>query len=137
MSFPQRVKRRFGRTSAHKRLLFRNLTTSLVLHGEIQTTLVKAKELRKYADRTIRWAKEGTPTAMKKAGQFLTSQEAVNRLFQDFPTRYQYRSGGYTRVRPFGYRKGDHAPMALIEFLRDDKEMKYEDYFVTTPKIQE
>eukprot|EP01126_Amoeba_proteus_P032708 TRINITY_DN3192_c0_g1_i3.p2 TRINITY_DN3192_c0_g1~~TRINITY_DN3192_c0_g1_i3.p2 ORF type:complete len:103 (-),score=19.71 TRINITY_DN3192_c0_g1_i3:108-416(-) len=51
--------------------------------------------------------------------------------------RYQYRSGGYTRVRPFGYRKGDHAPMALIEFLRDDKEMKYEDYFVTTPKIQE
>jgi len=125
-----RVRRHFSREWQHRRLMFRSMTTSLILHGQIETTLPKAKELRKFADRMIGYCKKGTPVARRQAGSFLTSKAALSHLFLEYPKRFQFRNGGYTRIRASGFRKGDCAEMAIIELIRDDLTMTPVDYFV-------
>ena len=122
---------KLGRNPAHRRALLRNLATSLVIHGRIETTLARAKELRRVADRLVTVAKGGTLADRRRAMSFLlpihrtaTSRSdklsAVHFLFEDLAPRYADRSGGYTRVLRTRRREGDRAQMALIEFVTED-----------------
>lgn len=109
--------RKLGRTASHRRALLRNLVTSLILKERIETTLPKAKELRRFADRMITWAKQGDLAARRQAARFVQSPEAIKKLFDGLAKRFEKRPGGYTRVLHFGARAGDGAPMAAIEYL--------------------
>lgn len=81
------VRRKFSRTSSQRRLMFRTLATSLVLHGQIRTTVPKAKELRRFIDKMVTLSKYGTRDARAKAGAFLTSEDAITKLFLEYPER--------------------------------------------------
>ncbi len=91
--------------------------TQLVLHERIHTTLAKAKELRRFGDRVVGFGKEGTPFARVKARRWLQTDDAVDKLFDVLGPRYSVRNGGYTRVLRAGWRSGDAAPMAIIEYV--------------------
>jgi large subunit ribosomal protein L17 len=95
----------------------RNLATSLVLAERIETTLPKALELRRVADRLITWAKEGSLHARRQAARVLQDEGALRKLFNGLGQRFTDRQGGYTRIYKFGYRRGDSAEMAAIEYL--------------------
>lgn len=109
--------RKLGRTASHRKALLRNLVTSLILYERIETTLPKAKELRRLADRMITWGKQGDLAARREAARVLQSPEALQKLFDTLAKRFDDRQGGYTRVLHFGNRRGDFAPMAAIEYL--------------------
>lgn len=109
--------RRLGRTSPHRRALLRNMATSLILYGRIHTTLPKAKELRKFADRLVTWGKKGDVAARRHARRFVEDQTALNKLFNELAGRFASRNGGYTRILKSNFRLGDQAPMAYIEYL--------------------
>jgi large subunit ribosomal protein L17 len=109
--------RKLGRTASHRKALLRNLATSLVLAERIETTLPKALELRRVADRLITLAKEGSLHARRQAASVLMNEEAVRKLFNGFGKRFSDRQGGYTRIYKFGFRRGDSAEMAAIEYL--------------------
>jgi large subunit ribosomal protein L17 len=109
--------RKLGRHTSHRRALLRNLATSLILSERIETTLPKAKELRRVADQLITWGKEGTLHARRQAASFLLAPEAVQKLFDGLSARFKDRQGGYTRIFKFGFRRGDSAEMAAIEYL--------------------
>ena len=124
--------RKLGRTTSHRKALLRNLVTSLILKGRIETTLPKAKELRSLADRMITWGKQGDLAARRQAARIVQSPEALARLFDGLAKRFEGRAGGYTRVLHFGRRAGDGAPMAAIEYLgyelpKIDKKEKVKD----------
>ena len=97
--------------------LLRNLAVALVLHGRIKTTLPKAKELRRVADRLVTWGKKGTLTSRRQARRWLNDRTALSKVFSELAPRFAGRNGGYTRVLHVGNRAGDQAPMALIEYL--------------------
>ncbi|MBI2083853.1 MAG: 50S ribosomal protein L17 [Deltaproteobacteria bacterium] len=109
--------RKLGRTAAHRRALFRNMVTSLILNERVETTLAKAKELRGLADRMITWGKQGDLAARRQAARALTSSVALQKLFDGLAGRFKDRQGGYTRLMHLGFRRGDGAPMALLEYL--------------------
>ena len=108
--------RKLNRTSAHRKALFRNLVLALVKHERIKTTDAKAKELRRYADRMVTLGKRGDLAARRLAFAFMQSRDAVKRLFDDIAPRFKERNGGYTRVVKFGFRRGDAAPLSVVEF---------------------
>jgi len=108
--------RKLNRTSAHRKALFRNLVLALVKHERIKTTDAKAKELRRYADRMVTLGKRGDLAARRLAFAFMQSRDAVKRLFDDIAPRFKERKGGYTRVVKFGFRRGDAAPLSVVEF---------------------
>jgi large subunit ribosomal protein L17 len=108
--------RKLGRTSAHRKALFRNLVLSLIEHERIKTTDAKAKELRRYADRMVTLGKRGDLSARRLAFAFMQSRDAVKKLFDEIAPRFKERPGGYTRVVKFGIRRGDAAPISIIEF---------------------
>jgi large subunit ribosomal protein L17 len=119
--------RKLNRTASHRKALFRNLAAALLQHESITTTNPKALELRRVADRLISLAKRNgadSGHAMRLAFAYLRDKEAVKKLFTDIGGRYAERNGGYTRVLKVGRRKGDAAPMAIIELTekRDQKE---------------
>lgn len=109
--------RKLGRTQSERRALLRNLVTSLILHERLETTLPKAKELRRLADRMITWGKEGTLHARRQAARVLQTEVALQKLFDGLAGRFKDRQGGYTRIYHLGCRRGDGAPMAAIEYL--------------------
>jgi len=109
--------RKLGRHTSHRKALLRNLATSLVLSERIETTVPKAKELRRLADELITLGKEGTLAARRRAAAILQVPEAVQKLFSGLAARFSDRNGGYTRIYKFGYRRGDSAEMAAIEYL--------------------
>ncbi|MBI1908708.1 MAG: 50S ribosomal protein L17 [Deltaproteobacteria bacterium] len=109
--------KKFGRMGSHRKALFRNLATSLILHERIETTLPKAKELRRTADRMITLGKKGSLHARRQALAYLQTPEAVAKLFDGLSARFKDRHGGYTRIFKLGFRRGDAAPMAMIEYL--------------------
>ncbi len=109
--------RTLGRTSAHRKALFRNMVTSLISHERITTTLAKAKELRSHAEKTITLGKKGTLHAKRRALRVIKSKEAFQKLFGPLSERYAERNGGYTRIMKLGNRRGDDAPMAIIELV--------------------
>lgn len=109
--------RKLGRTASHRKALLRNLATSLVLSERIETTLPKALELRRVADKLITLAKDGTLHARRQAASILLDESAVKKLFSGLGQRFTDRQGGYTRIYKFGFRRGDSAEMAAIEYL--------------------
>ena len=116
--------RKLNRTSTHRKAMFSNLASALLLHEQITTTLPKAKELRRYVEKMISLGKKGTLHARKQAISFLRNEEIVRKLFSEVSDRYQAREGGYTRVLRAGYRYGDNAPLAVIELVDRDQEAK-------------
>lgn len=113
----QRYSSRFGRDTAHRKAMFRNLLISLFEHDKIRTTEAKAKTIRPFAERLITLAKNDTQAARRRAYQKLQNNAAVNRLFNELGPRYADRDGGYTRILKLGPRQGDCAPMAYIELV--------------------
>jgi len=107
--------RKLNRSSSHRKALLRNLVTSLFEHEQIRTTDAKAKELRRVADRMVTLAKRGSLHARRQALSFIRSRQVVGKLFADVAERFRDRSGGYTRVVKLGPRRGDAAPMSIIE----------------------
>ena len=119
--------RRLNRTATHRKAMFANMTVSLITHEQIKTTLPKAKELRRYADRMVSLGKRGTLHARRQAFAFLRDDDAVTKLFAGLADRYKDRPGGYTRVLKAGFRYGDSAPMAVIELVDRDPAKGAED----------
>lgn len=109
--------RKLNRTSSHRLAMFRNLTNALLKHEVIKTTLPKAKELRKVAEPIITLGKTQTMANKRLAFSRLRDREMVIKLFDEIGPRYATRPGGYMRVLKFGFRKGDNAPMALVELV--------------------
>ncbi|HEA52828.1 hypothetical protein LCGC14_0756150 [marine sediment metagenome] len=109
--------RKFSRTSAHRKAMFRNMTASLVGHELIKTTLPKAKELRRVAEPLITLAKKDSVANRRLAFSRLRDDAAVAKLFNELGPRYNERPGGYLRILKCGFRAGDNAPMAFVELV--------------------
>ncbi|MEY3274538.1 MAG: hypothetical protein RLZZ279_670 [Actinomycetota bacterium] len=108
---------RLGGGPAHERLMLRNMATSLFKHGKITTTETKAKRLRPLAERLVTFAKRGDLAARRRVIAQLTEKSVVHELFTNIAPQVADREGGYTRITKLGFRKGDNAPMALIELV--------------------
>ena len=108
---------RLGGGPAHERLMLRNLATSLFMHGKITTTETKAKRLRPVAERLVSFAKRGDLHARRRVMQQITDKSVVHELFANIAPQVADRQGGYTRITKLGFRKGDNAPLALIELV--------------------
>jgi len=109
--------RKLNRTSSHRLAMLRNMTVSLLRHEVIKTTLPKAKELRRVAEPILTLGKNPSLANRRLAFARLRDREMVTKLFDELGPRYATRNGGYSRILKFGFRKGDNAPMALIELL--------------------
>ena len=116
--------RRLNRTHEHRKALFANMAGSLIEHEQIKTTLPKAKELRPVIEKLITLAKRGDLHARRQAAAQLKQDQHVARLFEILGPRYAERQGGYVRVLKAGFRYGDMAPMAIIEFVDRDTSAK-------------
>jgi len=116
--------RKLGRTTSHRKAMFKNMAASLLLHEQIVTTLPKAKELKRVADKLITLGKNGTLHSRRQAFAQLRDDVVVAKLFNTLAPRYKERNGGYTRVLKAGFRYGDAAPMAVIELVDRDPEAK-------------
>ena len=113
----QKRGRKLGRDSANRKSLYANLTSELIVHGRIRTTLAKAKEVRPVAEQMITLGKRGDLHARRQAVAFLRQKPVVKSLFDDVAPRYAERPGGYTRIIKLGPRLGDAAEMAYIELV--------------------
>ncbi len=109
--------RKFSRTSAHRKAMFRNMTASLVEHELIKTTLPKAKELRRVAEPLITLSNNDSVANRRMAFSRLRDDAAVAKLFNELGPRYNERPGGYLRILKCGFRAGDNAPMAFVELV--------------------
>ncbi len=109
--------RKFNRTSAHRKVMLRNMAVSLFEHEAIKTTLPKAKELRRVAEPLITLAKNDSVANRRLAFSRTRSKTMVGKLFNELGPRYQGRPGGYIRVLKMGFRPGDNAPMAYVELV--------------------
>lgn len=117
--------RKLGRTSAQRKALLRDLVTDLIINERIETTEAKAKELKRLADKMVTLGKRGDLHARRQAAQTIrfertqteTNEFALQKLFSEIAPRFKDRNGGYTRVLKLGQRRGDGAPVAIIEFV--------------------
>ena len=107
----------FGRTAEHREAMFRNMATSLFLHGRVETTTQKAKDLRRYAEPLITKAKRGDLHARRLVARKIQNDQALSKLFEEIGPRFAERAGGYTRVLHLGHRPGDAADMSIIELV--------------------
>ena len=112
---------KLGRTSSHKEAMLRNMVTSIIKHERIRTTDMKAKELRKIAEKMITLGKKGSLHARRQALAVVRDRAMVGKLFGELTERYRDRAGGYTRIVKAGYRFGDNAPVSIVEFIPDEK----------------
>ena len=115
----QRVMKKFGRSSKHRKMLMRSLVTNLILAESIKTTLPKAKEARKDADRIVTIAKKGDLAARRLAASRLLDPKAVQKLFAKIAPAMKDRKGGYTRIVKLGTRRGDAAEMCVLQWVLD------------------
>jgi large subunit ribosomal protein L17 len=122
-----KVHRKLNRTAEHRKAMFANLCASLLKHEQIITTLPKAKELRPIVEKLITLGKKGTLAARRQAISEMRDLDQVKKLFAVMAPRYADRHGGYTRIIKAGFRYGDNAPMAVIEFVDRDIEAKGKD----------
>ncbi|MGE5581660.1 MAG: 50S ribosomal protein L17 [Bacillota bacterium] len=111
------LKRKLGRESAHRKALFRSLVTALFANERIETTEIKAKEARSLAEKMITLAKKGDLNSRRLAAETITEPEVLKKLFETIAGRYKERNGGYTRIIKVGPRRGDAAPMVIIELV--------------------
>jgi large subunit ribosomal protein L17 len=116
--------RKFSRTTPHRIAMFANMAASLIVHEQIKTTLPKAKDLRPVIERLITLGKKGGLANRRVAMSRIRDEAAVKKLFEVLGDRYKGREGGYTRVLKAGFRYGDAAPMAIIEFVDRDRDAK-------------
>ncbi len=116
--------RRLSRSSSHRKAMLSNMAVALLKHEQIVTTLPKAKELRRVADKMITLGKKGNLHTRRQAIAFLQDETIVKKLFDELASRYKERNGGYTRVLKAGFRKGDAAPVAVIELVDRNIEAK-------------
>ncbi|MCP4381563.1 MAG: 50S ribosomal protein L17 [Hyphomicrobiales bacterium] len=116
--------RKLNRSSSHRKAMFANMAASLIKHEQIVTTVAKAKDLRPIVEKLVTLAKRGDLHARRQAIAQLRDLGSVKKLFDTLGPRYQERPGGYTRVLRAGFRYGDNAPVAVIEFVDRDPEAK-------------
>ena len=109
--------RKLGRPTDQRRAMLRNLTTSLFEHGRIETTVTRAKEVKRMADKMVTLGKRGDLHARRQALAYITKDEVVKSLFDDIAPKYAERQGGYTRIYRVGPRRGDGDEMAVIELV--------------------
>ena len=119
--------RRFKRTTEHRKAMFANMAAALIKHEQIVTTLPKAKDLRPVVEKLITLGKRGDLHARRLAMSQLRDEGMVKKLFAVLGPRYKERQGGYTRVLKAGFRYGDNAPMAVIEFVDRDVDARGQD----------
>jgi len=119
--------RKLGVTSSHRKAMFANMCHALIKHEQISTTLPKAKDLRPIVERLITLGKRGDLHARRQALSEIKDAAMVEKLFTVLSERYKSRNGGYTRVLKAGFRVGDNAPMAIIEFVERDESAKGKD----------
>ena len=117
--------RKLSRTTSHRKALLRNLTISLVKYELIKTTLPKAKELRPFIEKVVTIAKIDSLANRRLVLSILANEEAVDKLFAKIGKRVSARNGGYTRILKYGFRTGDKAPMAIIEFVDKSSESDF------------
>ncbi len=116
--------RKLNRTASHRKAMFANMSAALIKHEQIMTTLPKAKELRPFVDKLVTLAKRGDLHARRIAISRVRDEAMVKKLFATIGPRYEDRHGGYTRVLRAGFRYGDDAPVAVIEFVDRDESAK-------------
>jgi len=116
--------RKLNKTASHRKAMFANMSTSLIQHEQIVTTLPKAKELRPFVEKLVTLAKKGDLNSRRIAIARTRDKEMTKKLFDVIGPRYKDRQGGYIRVLKAGFRYGDNAPMAVIEFVDRDVEAK-------------
>ena len=115
---------RLGGSPAHQRHMMANLATALFEHGKITTTEARARRLRPYAERLITFAKRGDLSARRQVLTVVTDKSVVHTLFTEIGPQFATREGGYTRITKIGPRKGDNAPLAVIELIQEEAEAK-------------
>lgn len=115
----RKLSRRLVSTTEHRLALMRNQVRDLLKHGRITTTLAKAKELRRYAEKMITLAKKGDLASRRRALAFIQDKEVVRKLFSEIREKYLDRPGGYTRIVRLGQRRGDAAPMVIVELVEE------------------
>jgi len=123
----RRLGRRFSRDPSRRQAMFSNMAASLIRHEQIVTTLAKAKDLKRVMDKYITLAKRGDLNSRRLAASRMRDEAMVKKLFDTLAPRYKDRNGGYTRVLKAGYRYGDSAPVAVIEFVDRDEDAKGQD----------
>ena len=136
------VNKKLNRTSEHRKALLKNMLNSLVKYEQIKTTLPKAKFLKPQADKLITLGKKDNLQTSKLLISQLQDTKSANKVKKTLSKRYEKRNGGYTRIIKAGYRYGDNAPMAIIEFVDRDVEarrvdVKKKDSNKETPKVEE
>ena len=109
--------RNLGRNSSQRRAMLRNMTTSVLKYGQIETTEAKAKEVRRVVEKMITLGKQGNLHAYRQALAFITREDVVKKLFKEIAPNYAERNGGYTRITRTGVRRGDAAETAMIELV--------------------
>ena len=119
--------RRFNRTAEHRQAMFANMSAALIKHEQIVTTLPKAKDLRPVVEKLITLGKRGDLHARRNAMSSVRDEAMVKKLFEVLGPRYASRSGGYCRIMKAGFRYGDNAPMAVIEFVDRDVDARGKD----------
>jgi large subunit ribosomal protein L17 len=119
--------RKLGRTASHRTAMFANMAASLIKHEQITTTLPKAKELRPFVEKMVTLSKKGDLHARRQAISHIRDVTQVGKLFETIGPRYAERNGGYIRIMKAGFRHGDNAPMAVIEFVDRDVDAKGQD----------
>jgi large subunit ribosomal protein L17 len=122
-----KVHRKLGKKPAHRRAMFANMAASLIKHEQIMTTLPKAKELRPIVEKLVTLGKKGHLAARRQAISEMRDLAQVKKLFEVLAPRYKERHGGYTRIMKAGFRHGDNAPRAVIEFVDRDVDAKGKD----------
>lgn len=117
--------RKLNRTSEHRKAMFANMASSLIEHEQIVTTLPKAKDLRPIVEKLVTLAKKGDLASRRRAiARLQNNQDMAKKLFDVLGPRYEDRDGGYVRIMKAGFRHGDNAPMAVIEFVDRDEEAR-------------
>lgn len=128
--------RKLNRTSSHRKAMFANMAVALVMHEQIKTTLPKAKDLRPYVEKLVTTAKTGSLAARRRIISQIKDQVAAEKLIATLARRYDQRPGGYTRIIKAGFRFGDAADMAYIEFVDRDIDAKGYNSTTTTSAIE-
>lgn len=116
--------RKLNRTASHRKSMLANMSAALIKHEQIKTTLPKAKELRPFVEKLVTLGKNGSLHARRQAISKVRDEAMVGKLFETLGPRYEERQGGYIRILKAGFRYGDAAPMAIIEFVDRDPEAK-------------
>jgi large subunit ribosomal protein L17 len=132
-----KVHRKLGRTSEHRKAMFANMAAALIKHEQIVTTLPKAKELRPVVEKMVTLGKRGDLHARRQAISQIRDVDMVRKLFDVLGPRYKERKGGYTRIIKAGFRYGDSAPVAVIEFVDRDVDAKGQDSGPVQAKAEE